>query len=87
MKKLRLIAILLLVMITASSCQFTSFDANTLLTAPLMNPGDQAIQKSIADLVGVVNIFLGTSRRRNFPLNFAGDCDRIIPYEFSLGGV
>lgn len=52
MRYLKLIGTTLILTLLLSSCSFTSFDTNTLLTAPLMNPGDQEIQKCISDTIG-----------------------------------
>ena len=52
MKKSKLIALLVLILLFLSSCNFTSFDTSTILTAPLMNPQDQQIRKAISDAVG-----------------------------------
>lgn len=52
MKKFRILVLFLLSALLLSSCKFTSFDTNTLLTAPLMSPSDQQMRKAISDAIG-----------------------------------
>ncbi len=52
MKKIRLIAITLLLLLTLSSCNLTNFDTNSMLTAPLMGPSEQNMRKAISDAIG-----------------------------------
>ena len=52
MKHIKNLVIILIISLMLTSCSFTSFNTDTLLTSPLMSPSDQAIQKSISDAIG-----------------------------------
>lgn len=52
MKHIRSITVILILSLMLSSCSFTIFSTDNLLASPLMNPSNQAIQKSISDAVG-----------------------------------
>jgi hypothetical protein len=52
MKRIKITALFVLILLLLSSCNLTSFDTTTLLTAPLMNPSDQQMRKAISDAIG-----------------------------------
>lgn len=52
MKKLRIFACLVCILLTLSSCRISNFDTDALLTPPQMNAANQQIQKALAAAVG-----------------------------------
>ena len=77
MKRVKITALLIILLVLLTSCNKTIFDTAALLTAPLMNPADQEMRKAISDAVGgtyeLVNPESGNHQTAITPIDILGD--------------